>query len=626
MKNVKRITEQGGINMTRIIITRTLVMLAVFLLFAVTTFAAEEVPIEEALSGLSGKVVDTAGKPVPEFTFVLQPMLEFDDHLVPADEFQDLPEGMEGPGKPPPISKIQTDSEGNFNVTELQPGFFQIDVHYHPMLDALDLFHPENLPKDGEMPPEMIEKLMQLENLEPAKKLISIQFGNVTFLNNTERHNFFGGITFALKPGVTIENVKITVKSRLRISGRIVYADGTPLKNAEVDLDMQHSDERGSETYGTDVFTDADGYFTTYQDEPGYYTLGAKYKHLTAGIGPFLINNKVKPEKLVLKLDGNKADIVKPRPPDNPLANEAEVHLARARLESQSVWIVNPANGHAYKIISCKDWHDAHQQAMREEAHLVAINDEAEQHWLEGIFEHVPFWWIGLTDVKKEGVWQWDGDEPVTYTNWTTFEMFPDRLPDTQKDYVLVTHRDGGWQAAGPGSPLWRIARHAVIEKDGLLSTIPAEAKNMDLDIDPTVESPFGFGPYPPIPDTWPADVEYWPCQSAQLELMQRVRIKLESEGKNISGMSMQKGLVYPNFPGTVYVEWAESGEYLSRFSGDPKTSMRLQAIIKAKREQGKPFTKEDVPDDIKLVPYDEGGIDPYQFLGLQRNDDPEEK
>lgn len=613
--------------MTYINTVQKLVMLGLIFLLVATTFAAEDMPIEQALSGISGKVVDTAGKPIPEFTFILQPMLEFEDHLVPADEFQHLPEGMKGPEKPPAISKIKTDPEGTFKVTELQPGFFQISVHYHPMLDAPNLFEPENPPQDGEMPPEMIEKLMHLENLEPANELVSIQFGNVTFLNNTEEHHFSDRITFALKPGVTVENVKITVKSRLRIHGRIVYADGTPLTSAKVDLDIQHSDERGSRgNHGTDVFTDADGYFTTYQDEPGYYTLGAKYKNLTAGIGPFLTNNKVAPEKLVLKLDGNKTDIVKPRHPDNPLVNDGEFHLARARLESQSVWIVNPANGHAYKKITCKDWHDAHQQAIQEEAHLVAINDEAEQHWLEGAFQHQSFWWIGLTDLEKEGEWQWDGGEPVTYTNWTTFEMFPDRLPDTQKDYVLVMHRDGGWQTAGPGSPLWRITRHAVIEKDGLVSTIPDETKDMDLDIDPTVESPFGFGPYPPIPDTWPADVEYWPCQSAELELLQRVRIKLESEGKSVSGLSMQKGLVYPTFPGTVYVEWDKSGENLTKMSGEPKASMRLQAIIKAKREQGKPFTKEDVPDDIKLVTYDKGGIDPYQYLGLQKNDEPEEK
>lgn len=616
--------------MTHISTVQKLVMLGLMFFFVATTFAAEEVPMEQALSGISGKVVDTEGKPVPEFTFILQPMLEFDDHLVPAGEFQDfaqdLPEGMEGPKKPPAISKVQTDSKGIFKVKALQPGFFQISVDSHPMLNAPDLFDPENLPKDGEMPPEVIEKLIQLENLEPAKKLISIQFGNVTFLKNTEEPDFFGGITFALKPGVTVENVKITVKSRLRISGRIVYADGTPLTSAKVDLDMQHSDERGSDSDETDVFTDADGYFTTYRDEPGYYTLGAKYKNLTAGIGPFLINNKVAPEKLVLKLDGNKADIVKPRPPDNPLANDVEVHRAHARLEEQSVWVINPANGHAYKKIACQDWHDASQQAIQEDAHLVTINDEAEQHWLEGVFEHLSFWWIGLTDLEKEGVWQWDGGEPVTYTNWTTLEMFRDRLPDTQKDYVVVTPRDGSWQAAGPGSPLWRIARHAVIEKDGLLSTIPAEAKNMDLDVDPTVESPFGFGPYPPIPDTWPADVEYWPCQSAEHELMQRIRIKLESEGKSVSGLSMQNGLVYLNVPGIVYVEWDKSGEYLTRMSGEPKTCMRLQAIIKAKRDQGKPFTKEDVPDDIKLVPRDEGGIDPYQFLGLSRDDEDEEQ
>ncbi len=614
--------------MTRIDTTRKLAMLALIILVATAAFAAEEeAPIKQALSGLSGTVVDTSGKPVPEFTFILEPMFDLDDRLVPVDKFpdffQELPEGVKDPGKHLAISKVKTDSKGVFKVIDLLPGFFQVDIYSDTMLAALDF---EGLPEKGKIPPELIKKLNHIDLFEPDKKLISIQFGNATFLNNTGFRNFFRGIRFALKPGVTVENVKITILPRLRIHGCIVYADGTPLAHTEIDLDTRRSFEQGGfENLGTNVFTDAEGCFTTYRDEPGYYMLGIQYENLSAGAGPFLLNEKVAPEKLVLKLNGNQVDVVKPLRPGAPAANDVNAHQVPLRSTPKSVWIVNPANGHAYKIIACKDWHDAHQQAMREEAHLVAINDEAEQHWLEAVFERQSFW-IGLTDIEKEGEWQWDGGEPVTYTNWTAFEMFPDKLPDTQKDFVVVTQRDGSWQAAGPGSPLWNMARHAVIEKDGVLSTIPAEAKDMDLDIDPTVESPFGFGPYPSIPDTWPADVKYWPCRSAEHELMLRVQIKLESEGKNVSGLSMRNGLVYPNFPGTVYVEWAESGEYLSKFNGDPITSQRLQAIIKAKTAQGKPFTKENVPDDIKLVPYDEGGIDPYQFLGLQRNDDHEEK
>ena len=151
----------------------------------------------------------------------------------------------------------------------------------------------------------------------------------------------------------------------------------------------------------------------------------------------------------------------------------------RAPKPPKSVWVVNPANGHAYKKIQSTDWHDAQQKAIAEGAHLVSINDEDEQHWLQIIFRSHSSW-IGLTDIEKEGEWQWDSGEPVTYTNWTKQPIFPDRLPDTEKDYVVFTFKDGEWQSVGPESPFWRMTREAIIEKDGLVSTMPAAASTGD--------------------------------------------------------------------------------------------------------------------------------------------------
>ena len=81
---------------------------------------------------------------------------------------------------------------------------------------------------------------------------------------------------------------------------------------------------------------------------------------------------------------------------------------------------------------------------------------------------------IGLKNTEKEGQWQWDSGEPVTYTNWTAQPVFPDTLPETEKDYVVITFREGEWQSVGPESPFWRMTREAIIEKDGLVSKAPA--------------------------------------------------------------------------------------------------------------------------------------------------------
>ena len=482
--------------------TEKLIVLTIVLLFTIISIAAAQVPAEpvpQAPSGISGKVVDPEGNPVTEFTFTIRPMKLHRGLLQPEDDFmprfQMAPEGMEGPGMPRTTTKAQTNPDGTFTVPNIPPGLVQLNAVSSAMLDAFEEIDPEKI-RQGEQPPP---EFMRLGRLEPDKKILSLQVGKVTFFYDTEEFHFFEGLTFELKPGVTLENVKITVKQRLQIRARIVYADGTPLVNANGRLSMRHGQEdnpRSGGTHGTEFFTDADGNFTEYRDEPGFYTLSVKYNELAGGAGPFLLKENVEPENLVITLDGNPPDVEPSADPkvgvggliekgkipaeaENVVVEQVEVEpKVRAVVPPQppkppkSVWVINPANGHAYKKIQCRDWHDAQQKAVEEGAHLVSINDETEQHWLQIIFRSHSTW-IGLTDVEKEGTWQWDSGEPVTYTNWLTQPIFPDTLPDTEKDYVVMTFRDGEWQSVGPESHFWRTTREAIIEKDGLVSTAP---------------------------------------------------------------------------------------------------------------------------------------------------------
>lgn len=481
--------------------SQKLSVLGLILLLAITGVVVAQVPIEPP-SGISGKVVDPEGNPVTEFTFMIQPMQLREGHLQPDGpfQFQRPPEGMEGPGMPRTPTRVQTDSDGTFRVTNIQPGLVQINAVPGDILDAFEKVDPEKI-RQGERPPPA---LMRLGSLESDKKILSIQVGKVTVFYHNEMHGpaFFEGLTFALKPGVIHENVKITVKSRLRIHARIVYADGTPVANARGSLSMRHGEESNPSsggTHSTSFFTDPDGYFTQYRDEPGFYTLSVKYNNLAGGVGPFLLKDGVEPKDLVITLDGKPPDagvlidqkvgvggpIEKGKVPagaENIVVEEVEVQpkvVARAAVPPQppkppkSVWIINPANGHAYKKIQCNGWHDAQQKAVEEGAHLVSINDEEEQHWLQVIFRSHSLW-IGLTDLEKEGTWQWDSGEPVTYTNWVTQPIFPDTQPDTEKNYVVITFRDGEWQSVGPKSHFWRTTREAIIEKDGLISIAPA--------------------------------------------------------------------------------------------------------------------------------------------------------
>ena len=438
--------------MNRTYITHKLLGLVLILLLVVGTGVEAAA---EGRSGLSGKVVDLEGNAVAGFTFAIQPVQLHDGVLEP------------GRGFPASLSKGETDSAGAFTISNIQPGLVKLIALPDLPVDPFEMLDPERFPSDGEIPPELMGHIHH----EPDKKIFSIQVGKVTFFNIGD-HPFSPGLTFALEPGVIIEDIKVTVKSRLRIRGRVIYADGTPLVNAEANLTMEQRHEfrpNHSGSHGTNLFTDAGGYFTQYPDEPGFYTLSVKYNDLSAGAGPFLLKDGVQPEEIVLTLEG-KPDPIEP-PDDNiPVPGDIEFQAPPAPL-AKSVWVINPTNGHAYKKIACTDWNDAQRKAVEEGAHLVSINNEAEQHWLEVIFIHKPFW-IGLTDAEKEGEWQWDSGEPVTYTNWATQPTFRDRLPDAEKDYVVLTFRQGEWQSVGPESPFWRMARQAVIEKDGLVSTI----------------------------------------------------------------------------------------------------------------------------------------------------------
>ncbi len=447
---------------------------------------------QEGKSSLSGRVVDIKGKPVAGLELAIKPVeIKEPRDMVPRTPFSDW-------------LRVVTDKEGRFS-------FRNIDA-----VSSQFVMFPESA-SDFE--------------------IISLEIGDLTFYSTAFLRHFptwFGKLTFTIEPGTHLQNVVVNVKPpRMRIRGRVLLKDGTPLANTDIGITVRRRQREttlfilpsggsaGSSGGGTR--TDAEGYFVSYYpDETSEYSVivkcdGASAKSrwfrlkegqrndklvlvlkdleehrvsrgLSAMSEPFTVEAGKPHETVVLTLNGDLADL-------SELSSERPEGQRHNLPNVLGVWIVNPANGHAYKKIACDDWEDAQDQAAGEEAHLVTITNEAEQIWLEAIFGPGPYW-IGLTDVLKEGEWIWETGEPVTYTNWIEDDEDEDLLGEPpvlfkafgaknrrqhqkqdEEDYVMMSPRwegeIGKWYPANSKSARRRgRVQMAILEKDGMRSKV----------------------------------------------------------------------------------------------------------------------------------------------------------
>ena len=300
-------------------------------------------------------------------------------------------------------------------------------------------------------------------------KILSIQMGELTLYPGD--HPLFGKVRFSLEAGMEIEDVVITVNTNIppQVRARVVSADGTPLVNTTIYVAVHRRDLDGTGYGGSSGTrqTDAEGYFVEdlrVDDDPGFYALGVEYQGLLAKALPFILHEGQPQVHLLLTLDGNPDPLA--RPPVGPPST-----ALTAFLDPPTVWIVNPANGHAYKKIHCDSIADATTQAAAENAYLVAVNDEAENEWLDGIFGRERFW-IGLNDAAEEGQLVWDSGEPITYTNWGEHERAGDNTE--MNDYVIWGF-GGRWEMVALGSAQTHFVKTAILERKDVPVETPAE-------------------------------------------------------------------------------------------------------------------------------------------------------
>ena len=372
---------------------------------------------DNALTTFSGRVVDRVGHPIAGLTVVLVPVADGHGAWFPIELNE-----REWPDDPMAF-QAETDAEGRFAITDAIVG---------PVLLGLFPYH------------------------KPEAQILKVQIGDM-FLYAPEE-SWGRGIVFSAEPGERIEDVEVTVQRFLQLRGKVLKMDGSPLVNAQrvkfrvrqLSLDGEYA---GRTSWTTE--TNAEGnfvqYIPPYVDRPMFYFMSVTCRDGSAQLDPIVVRPSDLMHEAIFTFET-------PLIPDVPGNAVFRFH---GGLDATGVWVVNPANGHAYKKIRFSGVEDAIAQATKEGAYLVAINDAAEQHWLERAFSPMRTL-IGLSDIEEEGQWQWHSGEPLTYTNWAQYE--PQDTDNGDEDYVIMM--GDKWIDMGPGDIRWRFIQTVLFEKE----------------------------------------------------------------------------------------------------------------------------------------------------------------
>jgi hypothetical protein len=117
----------------------------------------------------------------------------------------------------------------------------------------------------------------------------------------------------------------------------------------------------------------------------------------------------------------------------------------------------NPANGHAYYLISEGGWSDAQAYAQSLGGHLATMNDASENAW---VYANVNLGnasrnaWLGWNDADGNGTWTWISGEAVTFINWAPGEP---NTPTHYYGHFFGPVNPGQWNNTHIGEILYGI-------------------------------------------------------------------------------------------------------------------------------------------------------------------------
>lgn len=370
-----------------------------------------------ASSQLSVKAADDSGKPVSDLQLTVS---QVDNNR---------------PGVRPPIlvpgmgiaHHIITDENGEFKIPDIVP-----DIQW--VLSSMNM------------------------NNESEYEFSGIKIGGIDIFVDPQGFQYRGFVFSVAKDAGDID-LDITVKQRMRIRGQVLSADGTPLSNTSVKMEVKQGSGRSS----TSKTLDDGGFFKWYLRSPGNYIVNVSYEGKSVESKPLLVEDGQRIDGLVLKfVDEQDQDIIAPKPNRiiNRVGGPPPNFAAIRQLQERGVWVIRPESRHAYKKIRSKTIKPAQVIAAEEEAHLVSISSKEEEHWLLEVFGEGNYW-MGL----KVGAKKWDTGEPVNYTNWLT-EQKPNEYDTDNIQYVVLIGNTRKWDVGVDGSPLVKITEYAILEKE----------------------------------------------------------------------------------------------------------------------------------------------------------------
>ena len=260
---------------------------------------------QEQTSTLSGRVVDVEGNPVAESTIFVSPVEmfgrgPFHPRFSPHGYFD--------------LRRALTNFDGRFTITEIPSG----PIYFGALLQNIDTLLPDGFEMDTDKTLEKKDiaalRASGFFKLEPDFEVLSIHIQDVNFYPRTD----FDQIVFGVKPGTHTEDVVVTVKPRMRIQGRVLFKDSTPVANARLRLSLSYNTEDGNRpgTSAGTPKTDANGYFVYYlldeKDDSAFYTFFVRYMDLVANTDPVLLNPGDRLDGLTFTFD---SDPIVPKPP-----------------------------------------------------------------------------------------------------------------------------------------------------------------------------------------------------------------------------------------------------------------------------------------------------------------------